>query len=131
MLDTGSIPVSGTILGTEIPIKLLIYKDNQPLRVKRIDERCGRKCGSTPMKISIGILQVTLPYSYQRGKVIYYQRAIPGDLQERCGAKRVKIKLDTENLHQAAKQIIAINKGVEAEWKATRLLIWFGPWWHC
>ena len=73
------------------------------------------------MKISIGILQVTLPYSYQRGKVIYYQRAIPGDLQERCGSKRVKIKLDTENLLQAAKQINAINKGVEAEWKAIRL----------
>jgi integrase len=73
------------------------------------------------VKLSIGILQVTLPYSYQRGKVIYYQRAIPGDLQERCAAKRVKIKLDTENIVLAAKQIKSINSGVEAEWKAMRL----------
>ncbi len=46
----------------------------------------------TPVKISIFILLVTLPFSYKRGKVIYYQRAIPQDLQERCSAKRVKIK---------------------------------------
>ena len=44
------------------------------------------------MKISIVILLVTLPFSYKRGKVIYYQKAIPQDLQERCSAKRVKIK---------------------------------------
>lgn len=75
---------------------------------------------STPLKISIGILLVTLPYSYIRGKVIYYQRAIPQDLQERCSAKRVKIKLDTENIRLAAKQIEAINLTVEAEWKAMR-----------
>jgi len=81
------------------------------MRGKRIDERCGRKCGNCLMKLSIGIVQVTIPYSYQRGKVIYYQRAIPGDLQERFAAKRVKVKLDTENLLQAAKQIKAINKG--------------------
>jgi integrase len=72
------------------------------------------------MKISIGILLVTLPYSYQRGKTIYYQRAIPGDLQERYALKRVKIKLDTENIRVAAKQIEVINRKVEAEWKAMR-----------
>jgi hypothetical protein len=40
----------------------------------------------TTLKISIGILTVTIPYSYQRGKIIYYQRAIPDDLQERYSA---------------------------------------------
>jgi integrase len=73
------------------------------------------------MKVSIGILLVTIPYSYQRGKVIYYQRAIPADLQERCAAKRVKVKLDTENLRLAAKQIESLNREVEAGWKAMRV----------
>jgi hypothetical protein len=73
------------------------------------------------MKVSIGILLVTIPYSYQRGKVIYYQRAIPADLQERCAAKMVKVKLDTDNLRLAAKQIEALNREVEAGWKAMRV----------
>ena len=76
---------------------------------------------STSVQVSIGILTVILPYSYKRGKVIYYQRAIPGDLQERCAAKRVKIKLETENIRLAAKQIESINRVVEAEWKAMRI----------
>ena len=72
------------------------------------------------MKTTIGILLVTLPYSYRRGKVIYYQRAIPGDLQERCGAKRVKVKLDTQSITTAARQIVTINRRVEADWAALR-----------
>jgi integrase len=72
------------------------------------------------VKISIGILLVILPYSYQRGKVIYYQRAIPDDLQERYASKRIKIKLDSADLNIAAKQIEAINRKVEAEWKSLR-----------
>lgn len=72
------------------------------------------------MKISIGILLVTIPYSYQRGKVIYYQRAIPDDLQQRYASKRIKIKLDASDLRIAAKQIEAINRRVEGEWKSLR-----------
>ena len=72
------------------------------------------------MRISFGILRVTLPYSYLRGKTIYYQRAIPGDLQERCGAARVKVKLGSLDrdldLRTAARRITTINREVEAEW---------------
>ena len=68
------------------------------------------------MKTTIGILRVTLPYSYARGKTIYYQRAIPGDLQKRCGATRVKVNLNTTDLRTAARRITTINHEVEAEW---------------
>ncbi len=68
------------------------------------------------MKTTIGILRVTLPYSYPRGKTIYYQRAIPGDLQKRCGAARVKVNLNTTDVRVAARQIAVINREVEAEW---------------
>jgi len=63
---------------------------------------------------------VTLPNSYARGKTIYYQRAIPGDLQERCGATRVKVNLRTTDVRVAARKITAINREVEAEWARLR-----------
>ena len=72
------------------------------------------------MKVSIGILLVTLPYSYQRGKVIYYQRPVPTDLKHRYTSKLIKVKLDTCNIVLAGKQIKAINRVVEAEWKTLR-----------
>lgn len=63
---------------------------------------------------------MTLPYSYARGQTIYYQRAIPGDLQARCGAARVKVKLGTLgedlDIRTAARRITTINREVEAEW---------------
>lgn len=72
------------------------------------------------MQVSFGILLVKLPYSYVRGKVIYYQRPVPTDLKQRYTAKLIKVKLDTQNIRVAARQIEVINRGVEAEWKAMR-----------
>lgn len=75
---------------------------------------------TTLVKTSFGLLSVTLPYCYSRGPSIYYQRAVPGDLQERYGAKRIKIKLATSDIQVAAREIAALNKRVEAEWAALR-----------
>jgi len=70
--------------------------------------------------MTFGLLVVTLPYSYSRNDAIYYQRAIPADLQARYGAKLVKVKLGTVNIRAAARQIALINQQVEAEWKLLR-----------
>ena len=72
------------------------------------------------MHARFGILTVTVPYCYQRGKSLYFQRAIPQDLQDKCGAKRVKIKLQATELHRAAREIDKLNRKVEAEWLTLR-----------
>jgi integrase len=72
------------------------------------------------MKLTTGLLSMTVKYAYQRGKSIYFQRAIPDDLQARYGSKRVKIRLDAEDMFTAAKHIEALNKSVEAEWALMR-----------
>ncbi len=72
------------------------------------------------MKVSIGILLVTIPYTYKRGKVTYYQRPVPRDLADRYSSKLIKIKVDTENIRLIAKQVEHLNRVVEAEWKAMR-----------
>ncbi|MYN39782.1 tyrosine-type recombinase/integrase [Duganella sp. FT109W] len=72
------------------------------------------------MKTTIGVLQVTLPNSYSRGGVIYYQRAVPKDLQDRYPTKLIKLNLETGNLVQAAKLIEKLNQKHEAEWAAMR-----------
>ena len=72
------------------------------------------------MKTSFGLLSVTLPYCYTRGPSIYYQRAVPGDLQERYGAKRIKVKLATSDIRSAAREVAALNRRFEAEWAALR-----------
>ncbi|QBE66825.1 tyrosine-type recombinase/integrase [Pseudoduganella lutea] len=72
------------------------------------------------MKISSGILTMTIRYAYQRGNSIYYQRAIPGDLQARYGAKTIKVKLDAQNVFEAAGEIKKLNQKTEAEWAAMR-----------
>src|SRR5690606_36567018 len=68
------------------------------------------------MKATFGIIQVTVPYTYQRGGTIYYQRGIPGDLQDRYGSKRIKINLETSDIRVAVKRVAAINREIEAEW---------------
>jgi integrase len=72
------------------------------------------------MKVSIGILLVTIPYTYKRGKATYYQRPVPRDLADRYSSKLIKIKVDTENIRLIAKQVEHLNRVVEAEWKAMR-----------
>jgi hypothetical protein len=86
-----------------------------------MDDKCGRKCGNYHMRLSIGLLQVTIPYSYKRGKVTYYQRPVPRDLADRYTSKLIKIKIDGENIRLIAKQIEDLNRVVEAEWKAMRV----------
>lgn len=72
------------------------------------------------MKVTFGILQVTIPYTYKHGKSIYYQRGIPQDLQDRYGSKRIKVNLGTSDLRVAAKKVEALNRKVEAEWALLR-----------
>lgn len=48
------------------------------------------------MKLTLGVLRVTLKHAFLRGGVIYYQRAIPKDLQDRYSAKLVKASLGTD-----------------------------------
>jgi hypothetical protein len=68
---------------------------------------------------SFGLLVVTIPYSYVRNGV-YYQRAVPSDLRDRYPTQNVKVKLTTQSLRIAARQIAAINRQVEAEWQRAR-----------
>ncbi|CAB5511094.1 Tyrosine recombinase XerC [Achromobacter anxifer] len=72
------------------------------------------------MRATFGIIQVTVPYTYQRGGTIYYQRGIPDDLQDRYGAKRIKVNLGTSDIRVAAKRVEALNREVEAEWTLLR-----------
>ncbi|PLY61380.1 Tyrosine recombinase XerC [Herbaspirillum sp. BH-1] len=72
------------------------------------------------MKITLGVLKVTLKHSFARGGVIYYQRAVPADLHERYGAKRLKISLETADVRIAARKIEALDKQFEAEWALLR-----------
>nr|WP_221893401.1 DUF6538 domain-containing protein [Pusillimonas minor] len=76
--------------------------------------------GLPDVKATFGIIQVTVPYTYQRGGTIYYQRGIPDDLQDRYGSKRIKINLETSDIRVAAKRVEAINREVEAEWVLLR-----------
>jgi integrase len=72
------------------------------------------------VKTTLGILRVTLKYSFARGGMIYFQRAIPDDLQARYGAKRVKVSLETGDIRLAAKKVEALNQELEAEWSLLR-----------
>lgn len=61
-------------------------------------------------------------YTYLRGKNYYYQRKIPRDLL--CyyeGSLHIKINLDTEDLKQAAKQVVIINKELQSIWSSLRV----------
>jgi integrase len=69
---------------------------------------------------TLGILRVKLRYSYVRNGTIYYQRAVPENLQARYGMARVKLKLDPADLRSVARQIAALNRAVEAEWQVLR-----------
>lgn len=72
------------------------------------------------MHKTLGLMTVTLRYAYLRPGTIYFQRAIPEDLWERYGRKRVKVKLDTLDMRVAARLIERLNREVEATWKVMR-----------
>ncbi|KAF1062902.1 DUF6538 domain-containing protein [Burkholderia gladioli] len=72
------------------------------------------------MQTTIGLLTVSLKYAFRRGGIIYYQRAIPEDLQSRYSAKRIKVSLDTGDVRLAAAKIETLNREIEAEWALLR-----------
>ncbi|ARU22637.1 dihydrolipoamide acetyltransferase [Ralstonia solanacearum] len=72
------------------------------------------------MKLTLGVLRVTLKHAFLRGGVIYYQRAIPKDLQDRYSAKLVKVSLGTDDVLTAKRKIEQLNRELEAEWALMR-----------
>jgi hypothetical protein len=72
------------------------------------------------MRMSFGLLQVTLPFTYSRGKTIYYQRAVPTDLRDRYTGKLIKHDLRTADWSRAAPMVAKLNKRYESEWEGLR-----------
>jgi len=58
------------------------------------------------MRMSFGLLQVTLPFTCYRGKTIYYQRAVPADLRDRYTGKLIKHDLKTSDWSRAAPMVV-------------------------
>lgn len=72
------------------------------------------------MRMSFGLLQVTLPFTYSRGKTIYYQRAVPTDLRDRYTGKLIKHDLKTADWSRAAPMVAKLNKRYDSEWAGLR-----------
>ncbi|MDO3559588.1 DUF6538 domain-containing protein [Ralstonia pseudosolanacearum] len=72
------------------------------------------------MRSTIGVLRVTLKYAFRRGNIIYYQRPVPKDLQDRYPGKLIKVSLGTGDIRAAADKITRLNREVEAEWSLMR-----------
>lgn len=72
------------------------------------------------MQTTLGILRVTLRYSYVHGNQIYFQRAVPKDLLDRYPAKMVKVNLRTSDVRVAARKIAELSRELEAEWALLR-----------
>ena len=72
------------------------------------------------MRMSFGILQVTLPFTYSRGKTIYYQRAVSTDLRDRYTGKLIKHDLKTADWSRAAPMVAKLNKRYASEWEGLR-----------
>lgn len=71
--------------------------------------------GRSPMHIALGCLEVTLKYTYERGKTIIYQRAVPAKLRDRYPGRMVEHDLKTNDLNAAAKAVELLNKRYDAE----------------
>ncbi|MDO3579300.1 phage integrase [Ralstonia pseudosolanacearum] len=63
---------------------------------------------------------MTLKYAFRRGNIIYYQRPVPKDLQDRYPGKLIKVSLGTGDIRAAADKITRLNREVEAEWSLMR-----------
>lgn len=72
------------------------------------------------MQMTLGVLRVTLKHAFLRGGVIYYQRAIPKDLQDRYPAKLIKLSLETSDVLIAKRKIEQLDRETEAEWAMMR-----------
>jgi integrase len=70
--------------------------------------------------MTLGVLRVTLKHAFRRGGVIYYQRAIPKDLQDRYSAKLIKTSLETDDVLIAKRKIEQLDREVKAEWSLMR-----------
>ena len=68
------------------------------------------------MKLTFGLLQISLAYTYPRGNTIYYQRPVPKALHGRYSGKRIKHDLKTADLSVAEKAVALLNRRYEAEW---------------
>jgi integrase len=66
-------------------------------------------------------LKLHIKYCFLRGDILYWQRKVPKDLEDRYGGpKLLKINLKTADLNKAAKQVDRLNKAHEASWDAMR-----------
>ena len=68
------------------------------------------------MKLTFGLLQISLAYTYPRGNTIYYQRPVPKALHGRYSGKRIKHDLKTADMAVAEKAVALLNRRYEAEW---------------
>jgi len=72
------------------------------------------------MRLSLGPLQVTIKYTYPRGKTTIYQRAVPTDLRLRYPGATIKRDLKTTNPIKVARLVENLNRSIEAEWEGLR-----------
>lgn len=80
------------------------------------------------MHLSLGPLQVTIKYTYPRGKTAHrpfgtstvWQRAVPPDLRDRYPGATIKKDLKTIDPIKVARMVAALNAKVEAEWAGLR-----------
>jgi len=72
------------------------------------------------MRLSLGPLQVTIKYTYQRGKTTIYQRPVPTDLRSRYPGATIKQDLKTGDPIKVARMVAALNDKLEAEWAGLR-----------
>ena len=72
------------------------------------------------MRLSLGSLQVTIKYTYRRGKTTIYQRAVPTDLRARYPGSTIKHDLKTTDPVKVARLVEDLNRRLEAEWEGLR-----------
>lgn len=69
---------------------------------------------------AIGILRVSIRYTFTRDGWFFYQRPVPRDLIDRYGKKTIKKPLHTKEPEVAAGLVAKENRLVEAEWSKLR-----------
>ena len=72
------------------------------------------------MRMSFGLIQVTIPFTYLRGKTVIYQRAVPTDLLARYKGKTIKHDLKASDLTLVARKVEKLNQRYAAEWDGLR-----------
>lgn len=72
------------------------------------------------MHVALGPLQVTIKYTYSRGKTTINQRAVPTDLRDRYPGATVKQDLKTTDPVKVARMVSRLNQRYEAEWEGLR-----------